>query len=262
MTAGGYGARIPSLAPSLHSPAGPLMEVAMRKRLFIILAAIAAVLVVAVLALPLLIDADQFRPTIEKELQAALGREVKIGKLTLSVFSGGVSAEQITIADDPAFSKAPFLTAKALNVGVELLPLILSRSVRATSVTLEEPQIALISNPAGKWNFSSLGASGPKKGSSDTPADFNVQELRITNGRLLVGAGKQQRVYEDVEVKAEDVGFGATIPFTVDATTPGGGKLAIEGAAGPLDRSDAAQSPLNAHVNIEGMDLGATGFID
>lgn len=234
----------------------------MRKRLLLILAAVAALLVVAVLALPFLIDADQFRPTIEKELQAALGREVKIGKLSLSIWSGGVVAEEITIADDPAFSKQPFLRAKELSVGVEMMPLIFSRSIQARSVAIAEPQIALISNPAGKWNFSSLGARNEKAVASNTPADFSVQEFRITNGRLLVGAGNKQKVYENLEVTAENVGFGSKIPFTVAATTPGGGKLGVEGTAGPLDREDAAQSPLDAKVKIEGMDLGATGFID
>ena len=234
----------------------------MRKRLLIIVVAFVALLVVAAVALPLLMDADQFRPAIEKELQAALGREVKIGKLSLSIFSGGVSAEQITIADDPAFSKAPFLKAKALKVGVELLPLIFSRSVRATSVTLEEPQIALISNPAGKWNFSSLSAKNEKAAASNTPADFNIRELRIQDGRVLVGSGSRQKVYEDVQVRAEDVGFGSKMPFSLSAATPGGGKLEVEGTAGPLDRGDAMQSPLTANVKIEDADLGATGFID
>jgi len=234
----------------------------MRKRVLIILAAVVGVLVVAILALPFLIDADQFRPTIEKELQAALGREVKIGKLSLSVLSGGVTAEEITIADDPAFSRSAFLRAKELNVGVEMLPLIFSRSIQARSVTIDEPQIALISTPAGKWNFSSLGAKNRTAVTSNTPAKFSVQKFRITKGRVLVGTGSKQKVYENVEVTAEDLGFGSKIPFTVNADTPGGGKLALEGTGGPLNRADAAQSPLDAKVKIEGMDLGATGFID
>ena len=79
-----------------------------------------AVLVVAALALPFFINANQFRPVLEERLSTALGREVKIGDLKISLFSGGASASDVTIADDPAFSKDPFLRAKDLAVGVEL----------------------------------------------------------------------------------------------------------------------------------------------
>ena len=56
-----------------------------------------AVIILAALALPFLINANQFRPVLEQRLSAALGREVKIGDLQLSVFSGGASARDITI---------------------------------------------------------------------------------------------------------------------------------------------------------------------
>ena len=72
---------------------------------------------------------------LEERLTAALGREVKIGDLKLSLFSGGASASDVTIADDPAFSKEPFLRAKELAVGVELWPLIFSRQLNVTSLT-------------------------------------------------------------------------------------------------------------------------------
>ena len=101
---------------------------------------------------------NQFRPVLEERLTAALGREVKIGDLKLSIFSGGASASDITVADDPAFSKEPFLRAKDLAVGVELWPLIFSRQLNVTSLTIDQPEIALLQSAAGEWNFSSLGA--------------------------------------------------------------------------------------------------------
>ena len=70
---------------------------------------VVAVVILVALALPFFINANQFRPILEERLTAALGREVKIGDLKLSIFSGGASASDVTIADDPAFSKEPFL---------------------------------------------------------------------------------------------------------------------------------------------------------
>ena len=86
------------------------------------------------------------------------GREVKVGNLSLSILSGSVSAEDLSIADDPAFSKDPFIRAKSLKVGVEVMPLIFSKTLHVTDITLDKPEIALLRDASGKWNFSSLGS--------------------------------------------------------------------------------------------------------
>ena len=44
-----------------------------------------------------------------------------------------------------------------VDVSVEMMPLLFSRSVRVTALTLKEPELALLRAPSGKWNFSSLG---------------------------------------------------------------------------------------------------------
>src|SRR5208283_4228427 len=92
---------------------------------------------------------------------AALGREVTLGGLQLSVFSGSVTAGDLSIADDPAFSKTPFLRASSLQAGIELMPLILSRKLNVTGIVVDQPQIQLIQSEAGVWNFSSIGAKSP-----------------------------------------------------------------------------------------------------
>ncbi|MGC2744305.1 MAG: AsmA family protein, partial [Candidatus Angelobacter sp.] len=105
------------------------------------------------------INVDSYRPELEKKLSAALNRQVHIGKLDASLLSGGASASDITIADDPAFNKAPFLKAASVKVGVQLMPLIFSKQLKITSLTIQKPDITLLKNAAGKWNYSSLGAT-------------------------------------------------------------------------------------------------------
>jgi len=99
------------------------------KKPLLIIGGIIVLLLLIVLCLPLFINANQFKPTIESKLGTALGRQVTIGDIKLAIFSGGVTVSDIAIADDPAFSKSPFLTAKALTVGVELIPLIFHKEV-------------------------------------------------------------------------------------------------------------------------------------
>src|SRR5947199_3288753 len=114
------------------------------KRFLKIIGIIIAVLIVLVIALPFLIDANMFRPKLESELTDALGRQVKVGNLSLSLLSGGVAADNISIADDPKFSNTPFVQAKSLKVGVELLPLIFSKTLNIREIALDQPQINLV----------------------------------------------------------------------------------------------------------------------
>src|SRR5215475_8370810 len=132
------------------------------KRLLIISGIVVAVLLLVVVLAPLFINVDSFRPQLEQKLSAALNRHVQIGKLEASILSGGASASNISIADDPAVNKGPFLTASSVKVGVELMPLIFSRQLKVTSITVQKPEITLLKNAAGKWNYSTLGAGKEK----------------------------------------------------------------------------------------------------
>src|SRR5579859_4582357 len=169
------------------------------KRILKILAIIIGILILIVIALPFFIDANTFRPKLEAELTDALGRQVKVGNLSLSLFSGSVSADDISIADDAAFSKSPFVQAKSLKVGVEMIPLIFSKTLNVTELTLNQPEISLVRSENGeKWNFSSLGGkntSAPKPAaSSSANPNLSVAKLNVNNGRLTVSrAGSEEK---------------------------------------------------------------------
>jgi AsmA protein len=124
----------------------------MKRKGLLIAGIIVVVLVVIVVLLPALVDANKFRPMIESELQKSLDRQVHIGNLKLSLLAGGVVAEDISISDDPAFSREPFVRAKSLDVGVEMMPLIFSRALHVRSLTVREPEIQLLRTASGKWN--------------------------------------------------------------------------------------------------------------
>ena len=65
-----------------------------------IAAAVVGVGIVAVAAVPLFVNVNTFRPLLERQLTAALGRKVTMGKLSLSVLSSDVVARDLSIADD------------------------------------------------------------------------------------------------------------------------------------------------------------------
>ncbi|HXB22758.1 MAG TPA: AsmA family protein [Candidatus Solibacter sp.] len=245
------------------------------KRFLIIFGIIVGVLVLLVLAIPLFVNVDSFRPQIEEKLSASLGRTVHVGKISASILSGGAEASDLSISDDPAFSQGPFLRASSLAIGLEWMPLIFSRQIKVSSLTIKNPDIVLLKNSAGKWNYSSLGNSSgkaaPAQKSAPNPpersTDFSVGKFQIQNGKIRVGrssghtAGKEQ-VYEKVNVLARNISADSIIPFTLSAVTPGGGALELEGQAGPLNHQDSAKTPLEAKLNLEHADLASTGFFD
>jgi AsmA protein len=237
-----------------------------------ILAMVVAVLIVIVVAIPFFIDANTFRPKLETELTGALGREVKLGNLSLSIFSGSVSADDISIADDPQFSKSAFVQAKSLKVGVELMPLIFSKTLNVTELTLKQPEIGLVKSENGeKWNFSSLGGnnSSAPKPAANAPASGNpnlsVAKLNISDGRLTVsraGSTEKPRVYDKVDIEVTHFSFTSSFPFKMTAQLPADGSLKLEGNAGPINADNAAATPLSAKVTLQKMNLAASGFID
>ena len=139
------------------------------KRALKIVGIVIAVLIVIVLVLPFVVNVNDYRPRIESELTNALGRNVTVGNLSLSLWSGSLAADNIAIADDPSFSSSPFIKAQALNVGVEILPLVLSKTLHITDLTLTQPQVNLLRDRSGKWNFSTIGTASPTKKTGATP---------------------------------------------------------------------------------------------
>jgi AsmA protein len=240
------------------------------KRILKIIGIVVAVLVIILIAIPFFINVNSFRPRIEAEASQALGREVKVGNLSLSILSGSVSADNISIAEDPAFGKNAFVTAKSLKVGVELIPLIMSKELRVTDITLEQPEITLLKTADGKWNFSSLGgtaAKAEKKSSSGSsaPANLSVAKLSVNNGKLIVGNANSKakpHIYDQVNIRVTNFSATSQFPFSLTAKLPADGTADISGQAGPINQTDAAKTPFEAKVKVNNMNIVASGFID
>ena len=237
---------------------------------------ILGLLIVVVVIIPFLVPVNQFRPTIEERASSALGRKVTLGNLSLSILSGSLSAQDLSIGDDHKFSPSPFLTAKSLKVGVELMPLIFSKRLNVTGVTIQNPQVNLLRNPAGKWNYSSLGGSSvqaePKQtppaakssSSPSSPAEFSIKKLELRDGQIIIGSTSTQKrsTYNHVNVSASNFSMTSKFPVTVTADLPSGGKFMFDGKVGPIDQADASLTPLDARLNVSSLNLASTGFLD
>ena len=233
---------------------------AAKKKALIIVGIAAGVLLVALIVAPLFINANTFRPQIEQALGGMLHRKVEIGHLRVSILRGSLVADRITIGDDPAFSREPFLTAKSLSVGVSLWPLIRSRQLKVHSLTFDAPHVVLLRTPKGDWNFDSIGgkASPGSAAASDNSSalqSFTIDRMAINDGTIAFGhAGQPTRLaYENVNVTAQDISGTRAFPLTFDARTPGGGKLNLKANVGPIEDVEAARLPFEGKLAVDGV---------
>jgi AsmA protein len=233
-----------------------------------IVVALVVLLLLAVLLVPLFINANTFRPTLESQLSDALGRKVTLGSLSFSLFSGSLVADNISIADDPAFNSKPFLQAKSLHIGVEVGPLLFHQQLVVTSFVADSPSINLVHNAQGTWNFSDMGRNAGSRTQNTQKEsaipNFTVGELKVVNGTAVVSdvpATGTPFTYSNLNLSAEQFSFAKSFPFTLSASLPAGGSLDVKGNAGPVNQKDASDTPLNATINLKHFDPVAAGVI-
>lgn len=231
------------------------------------LLAIVLIMILAILViLPFFVNADAFRPAIQQKASKALGRQVTLGHLSLSLFTGSLEAKDIVIADDPAFGTAPFLSAKKLAIGVEVMPLLLHRTLRVTRFTIDSPNIQIIHAANGKWNFSSLAGSSRTPSQQSTPLpNLTVGELQIKDGTATLSslpATGKPFVYSNLNLTVKQFSFVHSVPFELSASLPAGGSLTLTGQGGPLSQKDAADTPFNAILQLKNFDPVAAGVVD
>ncbi|MGA9062016.1 MAG: AsmA family protein [Terracidiphilus sp.] len=250
-----------------------MQKIALQRRWVIAAVAVVALLIVVFGLVPFLINADTFRPTIESQLSSSLGRQVSLGHLSLSLITGSLTAENISIADDPAFAATPFLQAKRLDVGVELSQLLFHHTVRITKLTVDSPAIELVHTQTGTWNFSSIGSTAatpplaPGSAPAATPVSapaLSVDKLEIKGGSATVSsipAVGNPFVCTDIDLTAKQFSFTNSFPFQLSVKLPGDGSLQLTGTAGPVAQKDASDTPFHATLQLKHFDPVAANVV-
>lgn len=227
----------------------------MRRPLVAIGIAVVAVLLLLLLAVSLL-NVNRFRPKIEAELQQKLNRPVSLGQMHLRLIPFSVKVDGLTVQQSPSFpSPQPFAVAKEVYVSAGLFSL-LGGHPNIRAITLDDPQIELIRNPSGVWNFSDLGR-GAKSGAGTSSSQFTLENLKIRNGQIAVTDQKTnapRTVYNQIDLTLAN--FAPGKQFDIDASShfSGAGKetLSFTGKAGPLN---AANTPIYGHLSIQQVSL-------
>ncbi len=231
------------------------------RRLAIVIPIAVVVLVAIVLAVALS-NVDKYRPRVQAELQQKLDRPVTLGHLGVRLLPLSIRVDGLTIGESPEFaSRQSFATAKEVYVSVGFFSL-LTGNPDVKELDLNRPQIELIRNSAGVWNFSTIGGApaGHSMKPSGNSGELSLDELKMTDGQVAVTdqVTKEPRsVYDHIDLKLTD--FGPHKQFGIDVALhfPGPGKelLAFNGKAGPLESGNTPSLPLNGDFSLQEVSL-------
>ncbi len=134
-----------------------------------------------------LIDWEKVRKLAEEKGTAALGRQVKIEALQVSLLSG-VEVHGLRIGPARGTSQPPLVEADKVLARYRLLPL-LWLSVQIDRIELVEPRLAVGKDRRGRWSFADLaGAGAPAPASRAKPVvlpiGLDIRTITIANASL------------------------------------------------------------------------------
>lgn len=242
-----------------------------------------AVLIAALLIIPMFVDVQQYKPEIEKQISEATGRPFSIGNdLRLSLFPwAGLSFSNLRLGNTGGFEEKDFVTIKGFEVRVRLIPL-LSREVRIKRFVVREPKVVLVRNRDGRgnWTFPEKkkkpGAQPaesptPKGEKAKTPAGssvptgipFNVLavgEFSVTGGAILWHdhAGGVKKEITGISLQLENVSLDRPIGIALSAAVDSF-PLALKGSLGPVGK-DPLKGSIPLDLSIEGLDMVTIGL--
>ncbi|MBI3996745.1 MAG: AsmA family protein [Candidatus Omnitrophica bacterium] len=161
------------------------------KKLLLILAAIVLLIVVGVGIFIATFDADRYRPQLVSQLEKAIGKPVKLERISLG-WRGGVAVQLrgLAIYEDQAALHEPLIAIDSASAVVRLLPL-LHKDVQISSVLLDHPHIHVSRDAQGVVTLTGLeaaaspaAASGQQAKVGKSAITFNIGSLKIASGTL------------------------------------------------------------------------------
>jgi uncharacterized protein involved in outer membrane biogenesis len=154
-----------------------------RRRVALSLVVIAGCLLAAAVFLaPIFLNLDRYRPEVISYFEANTGKKVEIGRLALTFFPRvTLHMENFGVKSPPPFPPSYIVKVAQADAVLDFWPL-LHRQMVIRSLVLERPEINLVSDPDGPWNFENPKATNSK---NTFPLGI-IDKVVIDGGQLLV----------------------------------------------------------------------------
>ncbi len=153
-----------------------------RRRIALSLIVIAGCLLAALVFLaPVFLNLDRYRPEVISYFEENTGKKVEIGRLALTFFPHvTIHIEQFGVKSPPLFPPSYIVKVARADAVLDFWAL-LHRQMVIRSLVLEDPEINLVSDPDGPWNF-----ENPKAANSKNTFPLGIiDKVVINRGQLI-----------------------------------------------------------------------------
>ncbi len=136
---------------------------ASRRRIALWLISITGCVIVAsILLVPVFFNLDRYRPQIISYFEQSTGKKVEIERVSLTFFpKPTIHLDGFAVKSPPLFPPSYILKAPHTDAVLDFWAL-LRRKVVIRALALEKPEINLVSDPDGPWNFENPAAANSK----------------------------------------------------------------------------------------------------
>jgi hypothetical protein len=170
-----------------------------RKRLWLALAALAAIL--AILIVPPFLSVSRYKSSITQLISASLGRPVRLSSVEVRLLPRpGFLLTDLTVEEDPAYGAEPVLHASSVTASIRLLSLWRGR-LEIGAVSVDDASLNLVRSAPGHWNLDSILRTATAQASSEADKQDNpgkpvrLPYLKATNSRINIKNGTEKLPY-------------------------------------------------------------------
>jgi uncharacterized protein involved in outer membrane biogenesis len=141
---------------------------------------LALFLLALIFVVPALLNVDRYRPQVISYLQQQTGKQIEIGRLTLTFFPLAIRIDHFGVKNPPIFPAGYIVQVARIDAELSAGAL-LHRKVVIKSLILEEPILNMTSDPDGPWNF-----ENPQSKASEKEFPLGViSRVQIKSGQLV-----------------------------------------------------------------------------
>jgi len=223
------------------------------KKLGILLGGLAVLFIAAVIIAPKLIDLNNYRDVIVKEIGDAVGGDVNVGSIKWGIKKGiWVEMDGFSVSGSTLLSG----DFKVDRIRGEVSPFpLLFKQVVIERLNLESPDATLRLKPASEKGVQAeekLPKDKPGQVTAPLPVEVIIRKVTLSNGRvkvedhLTLPGHPMIRSFVDVKIEATDLILGQQMPFRAslrDTATSGLGTMTAQGTFSGLTEALKLKAP-------------------
>ena len=238
--------------------------------LFKIIFALIILAIVAIVALPFVIDPNDYKQEISDQVEKATGRTLQIdGDIQLSVFPWvALELGPLSLSNAKGFKSETFAQVKETQIRIKLMPL-LSKQLEMDTVVLDGLTLNLETNKAGTTNWDDLAGKSDKEDTTSSDDDapalaaISIAGVKLTNANIIWDDATTSEHYQlenlnlttdplvPGEPTAIDIDFNlVSIKPKAKAHISAQAKVTVD-----LDKQQYALTDLNFNTQAEGQNL-------